>query len=172
MSFPKIDDILNTALIYFSDASFANLKCGGSQGGLLVFLEGGDRRYILLVWQSWKLKMDVKSTLTAETLALHEVSEVAYMITLKPQYQNQILPIKYITDSKSLHDVVYFSKTLTEKRLKTELCAMRELLEKGEIHSVTWVNSSDQLVDCLTKEGASHEKLYDVLSGNSNNKLY
>ena len=29
-------------------------------------------------------------------------------------------------------------------------------------HSVTWVKSKDQLVDCLTKEGASFEKLCDV----------
>ena len=76
------------------------------------------------------------------------------------------------TDSKSLHDAVYSSKILTEKRLKIELCAIRELLEKGEIHSITWVNSSDELVDCLTKEGASREKLYNVPSGDSNNKLY
>ena len=31
---------------------------------------------------------------------------------------NQILLIMCLTDSKSLHDVVYFTKTLTEKRLK------------------------------------------------------
>ena len=46
----------------------------------LLFLEGSDRRYILLTWLSRKLKWVVKSTLTAETLALQEVTEVAYMI--------------------------------------------------------------------------------------------
>ena len=43
---------VKVALICFSDSSFVNLKCGGSQGGLLVFLEGSDRRYMLLDWQS------------------------------------------------------------------------------------------------------------------------
>ena len=81
LSFSKIDNISKVALICFSDASFANLKCGGSQGEPLVFLEGNDRKYMLLAWQSRKLKRIVKSTLTAETLALEEVIEVAYMMS-------------------------------------------------------------------------------------------
>ena len=89
-------------------------------------------------------------------MALQEVIEVVYIIRcllleiLKLEKQNQILPIKSITDIKSLHDAVY-SKTLIEKRLKIELCAIREPLEKEEIHSVIWVNSSDQFADCLMK---------------------
>ena len=42
LSFTKI------ALICFSDASFANVKCGDSQDELLVFSEGSDGRYMLL----------------------------------------------------------------------------------------------------------------------------
>ena len=34
--FPKIEAIESAALICFSDASFGNLKCGGSQGGLCL----------------------------------------------------------------------------------------------------------------------------------------
>ena len=75
-----------------------------------------------------------------------------------------------IIDSKSLYDAVYSSNNPTEKRLKVELCAIRESLEKGEIQSVNWVVSQDQLDDCLTKQGASREKLYDVLNGKT--KLY
>ena len=165
-------------LICFSDASFANVKCGGSQGGLLVFLEGSDRRNMLLAWQSRKLKQVVKSTLTAETLALQELIEVAYMMSftrnLRLVQQNEVLPVKCVTDSKSSLDAVYSSKTLTEKRLKIELCAICESLEKREIQSVTWVNSSDQLADCLTTEVKHLVKnyIYDVLSGKRNNKVY
>ena len=84
--------------------------------------------------------------------------------------QNQILPIKCIIDSKSLYDAVYSSNNPTEERLKVELCAIRESLEKGEIQSVNWVVSKDQLTDCLTKQEASREKLYDVLNGKT--KVY
>ena len=37
---------------------------------------------------------------------------------------NQIPPIKCVTDNKSLHDAVYSTKTLTERSLKIELCAI------------------------------------------------
>ena len=92
-----------------------------------MFLQGRNGKYMLLDWQSRKLKRVVKSTLTAETLALQEVIEAAIMIKamfleiLNVDAHNQILPIKCVTDSKSLHDAVYSTKTLTEKRLKTEL---------------------------------------------------
>ena len=153
LSYPQISDLKNASLVCFSDASFANLKCGGSQIGLLVFLQGRNRKYMLLAWQSRKLKRVVKSTLTAETLALQEVIEAAIMIKamfleiLNVDAHNQILPIKCVTDSKSLHDAVYSTKTLAEKQLRIELCAIRESLEKQEIHSVIWVCSEDQLAD-------------------------
>ena len=131
LSFPQISDLQNASLVCFSDASFANLKCSGSQGGLLVFLQGRNGKYMLLAWQSRKLKRVVKSTLTAETLALQEVIEAAIMIKtmfleiLNVDAHNQILLIKCVTDSKSLYDAVYSTKTLIEKRLKIELCAIR-----------------------------------------------
>ena len=171
LSFPQISHLQNASLVCFSDASFANLKCSGSHGGLLVFLQGRNGKYMLLAWQSRKLKRVVKSTLTAETLALQEVIEVPIMIKamfleiLNVDAHNEILLINCVTDSKSLHGAVYSTKTLTEEPLKIELCAIQESLEKQEIHSVIWVCSEDLLADCLTKEGASQEKLYGTLSG-------
>ena len=113
LSFPKIEVIENSELICFSDASFANLKCGGSQGEIIVFIQGSNGKYMPLAWQSRKLKRVVKSTLTAETLALQEVIDLAFMIKCllleisNLTMQNQILPIKCIIDSKSLYDAVY-----------------------------------------------------------------
>ena len=48
--------------------------------GLLVLLEGSDRRYMLLASQSQKLKWVVKDTMKAEILALQEVIEVGNML--------------------------------------------------------------------------------------------
>ena len=46
-------------------------------------------------------------------------------------------------------------------------------LEKGfecstikSISNVSWVNTNEQLADCLTKEGASPHKLLDVMKSN------
>ena len=107
----------------------------GSQGRMILFIEGSNEKYTPLTWQSRKLRRVVKSTLI-----------------LNLNVENQILPIKCITDSKSLHDVVYSSNNPTEKRLGTELCSIQESLEKGEIQHIKWVNSKDQLADCLTKK--------------------
>ena len=80
------------------------------------------------------MKKVVKSTLTAETLALQEVIDLAFMIKCMPleisnlSMHNQILPIKCIIDRKSLYDVVYSSNNPTEKRLKVKLCAICESL--------------------------------------------
>ena len=62
LSYPKADNISKATLICFSDVSFAKLKCDGSKDGLPVFADGNDRRYILLAWQSKKLKLVIKST--------------------------------------------------------------------------------------------------------------
>ena len=80
LSFPKIEVIASTALIYFSDGSFGSLKCGGSQDGITVFIEGSNGKYMPLTWQSRKLRRVVKSTITAETLELQKVIEVAFMM--------------------------------------------------------------------------------------------
>ena len=49
LSFPQISDLQNASLVCFSHASFATLKHGCSQGGLLVFLQGrmGNICYLL-----------------------------------------------------------------------------------------------------------------------------
>lgn len=71
---------------------------------------------------------------------------------LKIKLNSQTLPIRCITDSKSLHDAVYWSEEVSEKRLR-KVIKIREFLEKGAlIESVLWVNSKNQLADSLTKE--------------------
>ena len=122
LSFPKTEAIKSAALICFSETSFGHLKCCGSQGGMVVFIEGSNGKYMPLTWQSRKLRRIIKNTLTAETLALQEVLEVAFMIKyilleiLNLNVENQILPIKCVTNSKSLHHTVYSSNNPTEKR--------------------------------------------------------
>ena len=52
LPFPTIDDLRSSSLISFSDISFANLKCGGSQDSLIIFSEGSNDKYIPLTWQA------------------------------------------------------------------------------------------------------------------------
>ena len=45
-----------------------------------MFIEGSNGKYMPLTWQSRKLRRVVKSTITAETLELQKVIEVAFMM--------------------------------------------------------------------------------------------
>ena len=79
LKFPNLGNLRSTRQVSFSDASFGNL-CGGSQGGIMVFLVGENGRYAPVIWQSKKIKRIVKSTIAAETLALVEGSENCFFL--------------------------------------------------------------------------------------------
>ena len=61
----------------------------------------------------------------------------------------------------------FFNKTLTEKRLKIDICIIRDILSKNEVCSIEWCKSETQLADCLTKGTASNTKLLNALKNGS-----
>ena len=156
-------DFTSAKIICFADAAFANLHNGASQGGFIVFLECKNK-CVPLFWQSKKLKRVVKSTLSAETMALMEGAEHCFLLkSIIKEILNVDLPITVITDSKSLKDCLSTSKTLEDKRLKVDICVVRDYLKKGEIDKVCWISTEKQLADSLTKSGANPAKLLEVL---------
>ena len=84
--------------------------------------------------------------------------------------KSDLFPVYCYTNNKSLVDTNNSTKTLTEKRLKVDVCIIREMIEKQEVKSVSWCGSSSQLTDCLTKVSASSGKLLHVLKGETNLK--
>ena len=149
--------------------SITNLKNGGSRGAFIIFLYGNNK-HASIAWTSRKLKRVVKSTLSGETLALEESLETCFMIKSllaeligKGNYQN-IVPICFYTDNKSLVDTINSIKMLTEKRLQVDIC-VREMTEERQVKQITWCDSRSQLADCLTKVGAPCNKLIHVLQG-------
>ena len=71
--------------------------------------------------------------------------------------------IECYVDNYSLWENVHSTKSVTEKRLKIDLACIKEILEKRELSSVKWVDSSNQLSDCFTKRGTNTEKLLQVI---------
>ena len=61
----------------------------------------------------------------------------------KKEPHSKTFPIYCFTDSKSLLDSVHSIKTLKEKRLKLDVCIIREMLEKNEISSINWCASEN-----------------------------
>ena len=115
----------------------------------------------------------MKSTLAAETLALEQALEMCFMMKsflcelLNTEISNKVLPIKCYIDNKSLVDSIFSTKALTEKRLKIDICIIRDMLSKNEVCSIEWCKSEAQLADCLTKGTASNTKLLNALKNGS-----
>ena len=51
-------------------------------------------------------------------------------------------------------------------RLCLEIARLRHMVEWGEIE-IQWIDGEHQLADCMTKKGASSQKLMDVLEASS-----
>ena len=168
--FPDLGDIKQLRLTVFCDASYANLTDGvSSAGGHIVFLTGKDNRSCPLSWRSGKIRRVVRSTLAAEALSMADSLDSAYclgyllseMVFNKPK-KNRV-PIKVCTDNKSLFENIHSTKAVSEKRLRVEIGSIKEMLHKGELSSVKWIESSAQISNCLTKHGASCKELMDIL---------
>ena len=74
-----------------------------------------------------------------------------------------MLPVHLLTDNNSLYEATYSTKPLSDKRLKIDICIIREMLSTGDIKEIEWVPKELQLADCLTKSGASSTKLLNAL---------
>ena len=162
----------DTRIVAYTDAAFANLSDGGSQGGYLIFLVNGKGNSCLLSWESKRIRRVVRSALAAECLALSECIDAAIFVSMlfkELMYgdtSSNLPEIEIITDSKSLCDAIKSVKNVTEKRLRVDIGAVKEALSRNDIHKISWVSSEKQLADCLTKHGASNVKLMQALRYN------
>lgn len=167
LSFPRLGSLDRLKIVVHSDASFGNLNQGvGSAAGYVVFLVGENGRCCPLAWKSNKIKRVVRSTLAAETLALVDsLEDACYLrkILLELLHLDSI-PIDCYTDNKSLVENIHSTKSVHDKKLRIDTACLKEMLKEGEISSLSWLDSKNQLADCLTKTGASSQGLREVLS--------
>ncbi len=166
--FRDIGVVQDAQIVCFCDASFRNLKGESSQGGHIIFIKS-NKTFSPVTWQSKKIKRIVKSTLAAEALALDDAADACfYLKTLLQEIiggQKNSFPIILKTDSRNLFDAVHSTKTLEDRRLKIDICSLRQKLSNGEIHAIQWISKDFQLADSLTKNEASTSKLIGVLHG-------
>jgi len=50
-----------------------------------------------------------------------------------------------------------------DKRLRREIGAIKQMLERGEVKTVQWIPGSEQLADVLTKRGVNGHELLSVI---------
>lgn len=161
-------DIDSIRVASYSDASFNNLGDGGSQGAYIIFLYDKSGQCVPVSWSSNRIKRVVRSTLAAETLAFTEGADSAFYVAnlleeiLSRKDDSNKINIDCFTDSLSLFEVVGTSSLTQDRRLRVEISAIRQMVDKDEIN-VNWVDKQYQLSDCLTKKGASPVLLQKTL---------
>ena len=152
----------------YSDASFANLQGHASQGGFIIFLCDTNSNRCPIFWQSRKIRRVVKSTLAAEALALLDgASAAVYLSNILQEISGcNSIPIKCFVDNQSLVEALSSYKMVDDRRLRIDISVLKNMLENEELKEVSWIDTSKQLADCLTKRGASCEKLRAAVSCN------
>lgn len=166
LHFPNLGDPRNLKVLAYSDATYASLEDGSSQGGLIIFVQGENKKIAPISWQSKKLDRVTKSPLASETLALSEAADAGFLVSslLQEIFGLFSLPPVYCyTDNCSLTSALETSTIISDRRLRVDIARLREMVAKSEI-KVFWVDGKLQLADCLTKRGASTIKLLEVLN--------
>ena len=159
------------AEIWIFDASFANLKDGASQGGVIIFQMGQENYVSPISWISRKLRRVCRSTIAAETMALLDASETCcWLYHITNELLNEPLDTTVIyTDNQYLTDATHSTTAVEEKRLRVDLSAIWEIIQRNEF-ALKWIDTHSQLADTLTKQGADPMKLLDTLCSGKNPK--
>ena len=150
--------------VIFSDASHGKKDETHPHIGYIIFTAYANVVHPIS-FASHKAKRVARSTLTAEALGAADAFDTAYFTRdVNPCYK---WPIHLVTDSASLAALVTTTHDPREKRVKLDICALREAYEAGELEKIVWVNSKKQLADGLTKDLRDDKLLWETLSNGS-----
>ena len=69
-----------------------------------------------------------------------------------------------LTDNQSLCDTLYSTKSISDKRLKVDICMIHKIIENKEISQVPWIETKKQLA-LSYQEGCFSKSLLIALSG-------
>ena len=114
-------------------------------------------------------KRVVRSALAAETLSMCDGCDMALYLSelllaaFKTRGIEKSTPqIVCVTDSQSLYEAVGSTNLVSDKRLRVEISALRQMVNNSQV-AFQWVEGSFQISDPLTKRGASTKLLRTVL---------
>ena len=153
-------------LVIYAYAAHRNLANCASQESYLIFLVAENSKYILLNWQSKRIRRVVRSWLAAETVALSDGAENGVHLTkvLSELLFNDTycIPIEVVTDSKSLYDALHSQKNVLEKYLRISYY-WKNLLITSELPK--FIIFQVKISKCFNKkDGASSKELRHALS--------
>lgn len=165
IKFPNLGETKDLKVLAFPDATYGSLEDGSSQGAFMIFVTGKNDLIAPICWQSKKLNRVTKSPLASETLALSEAADSGFLVSAMIQeiFKLPVLPgVECFTDNNSLRETLKTTNVITDRRLRVDIARIREMVKQEEI-KVNWIKGSDQIADCLTKNGASTVKMLETL---------
>ena len=158
----KPTNLGSPSAISYSDAAYASLPDGFSQGALTVFLLGENGCVAPISWQSKKLNRVTKSPLASEALALSEAADAGINLA-RSLWLVSATEVLFRTDNESFKEALYSSKVVSDRYLRVNIAHLREMVEEDQIQA-EWIEKRKQLADCMTKKVASSVELLEVLS--------
>ena len=75
------------------------------------------------------------------------------------------IPIILKTDCKSLLENITTSSLVANKRLRIDIAALKEMMERKDIQENEWIPSKDQVADRLTKALNNSAAIINYVSG-------
>jgi hypothetical protein len=149
-------NVRDLKIVCFSDASWANLKQGCSQGGFIIGLSDPRENHIVgwIDYKSHKLRRVARSSATAETIALTEaVDHAIWLKLILEEIYQRLDPISVFTDCNDLLEIAKSQNITEEKRLMLNITSLREDLRSRNI-TMSWIPAAYNIADVLTKANA------------------
>ena len=175
-------DLNKMIMVGASDASFAGMPRGRSQGGCVLAMANpnildGEAKVAVISWHSGLLKRVVRSSLAAEiSQAALTLEEADFCRALMAEMTQKSFTLTgwtssaatwqliLVLDSRTGYDLLNGTALGEDKRLAIDIAAMKQALyEDGASRMVRWVPGEELISDDLTKL-AGNGKLATVLS--------
>jgi len=173
----EVDKIV---MLAFGDSSFANADELKTQTGAIAILAPVSALThpspcSIHAWHSHRTKRTVRSTLSAETIAMDSAMDMsvyhAYFLQetmgcgkSSSKSRTLQLHVHVVTDCKSLYDTLTKeTANLEEKRTLIDIASIRESIDASRVH---WVPTSQQVSDGLTKDQLSLRRQFTSFLNN------
>ena len=136
-----------------SDASFASNYDATSHLGFVCFLADATGNVIPIHFKSNKARRVTRSVMGAELIAFGDLFDHAFTLSaeLRSIHPGAPVPVKLLTDNKSLFDVISKGSKTSEKRLMLDIAGAREGFGRHEISDIRFLRSEDNISDGMTK---------------------
>ena len=168
LRFANLGNFDKVEIWLFTDASYGNLNGGtdSTQGYVLFLVRPDNGKCAPIDWRANKIDRVVTSTLAAEAVSLTRGLDaaVAFKWTLQQLLgEGTNIPVRAIIDNKDTYDSVHSTTDVTERKLRREIGAVKQMLLSKDLEQLIWVRGPYQLADPLTKLGANADSLNEAL---------